>query len=89
MNFKFGDILENGYTSEINPYRKSIFLRKTNKFIYVRGFDGTLSEFYNDGKHKLVKVGSVIDTDKMKVYTDEMKNNKDKWTAPKNDGESN
>ncbi|WP_042402995.1 hypothetical protein [Geomicrobium sp. JCM 19037] len=79
MTFKFGDVLENGWTGEDNPGRKAIFLRKTKKFIHVMHFDGTLSEFYNDKDHRLVKIGSIIDQNKLDHLKNEMKIKKANW----------
>lgn len=83
MRFKFGDVLANGWTSPDNPYHKCIFLRKTKKFIHVRDFDGSLGKFYNDGKHKLTKVGSVIDGDEMDNHIKEMRRLKREWASRK------
>lgn len=79
MTFKFGDILENGWTGKDNPYSRCIFLRESSKSIHVMDFDGKSSEFYNDGKHRLVKVGSVIDEKEMKQFKDDAKLKKKKW----------
>lgn len=73
MNFKFGDVLENGWSSKENPYHQCIFLRKSNRCIYVMDFDGKLSEFYNDKDNRLVKVGSVIDKNEMDNYKKDFK----------------
>ena len=73
MSFKFGDVIANGYMSEDNPYYKSIFLRKTKKFIHVMELDGRLSEYYNDKNNKLVKVGSVINESEMARFKEEMR----------------
>lgn len=73
MTFKFGDVLENGWTSKNNPYSKCIFLRKTSKTIHIMSFDGKLGEFYNDNKHRLVKVGSIINDSEMERFKKEMK----------------
>lgn len=70
---KFGDVLENGWAGEKNPYRKVIFLKKTAKTIFCRGFDGGSVEFYNDKDNRLVVVGSIIDTGEMNRYKKEMK----------------
>lgn len=83
MTFKFGDVLVNGYQGEDNPYHKCIFLRKTKNYIYVRQFDGSLSKFYNDKKHKLTKVGSIIDSDEMDKHIEEMKRLHREWVSRK------
>lgn len=83
MSFKFGDILVNDWTSPTNPYYKCIFLRKTKKYIHVRQFDGSLSEFYNDSEHKLTKVGSVIHDGIMNDHIEEMRRLKREWASRK------
>lgn len=83
MGFKFGDVLQNGWTSEDNPYYESIFLRKTKQYIHVMEFDGTLGEYFNDNKHRLVKVGSIINDDEMNRFIEDMRRKKREWIARK------
>lgn len=83
MTFKFGDVLANGWTSPDNPYHKCIFLRKTKMFIHVRHFDGKLGEFYNDNKHKLTKVGSIINDHEMNQHKEETRRLKREWKLRK------
>jgi len=82
MTFKFGDVLANGYQGEDNPYHKSIFLRKTKRHIHVREFDGRLSEF-DSNDHKLIKIDSIINHDKMNQYKEDMRRKKREWNFRK------
>lgn len=60
MNFKFGDIIENGWASEDNPIRVGIFVKKVSK-----GFECT------NGKGKFWVVAK--DNQRLKVLGNVMK----------------
>lgn len=59
--FKFGDIIENGWTSEDNPLRKSIFVRHKKKTIEVTDGKGEFWEVYHDKENRNKKIGTIFE----------------------------
>jgi len=64
-DFRFGDLIENGYAGEENPHRVLIFVRhgyrpgRLNSGPYVELTDGKgkMMTFSTQGEHRLKKVG--------------------------------
>lgn len=59
--FKFGDIIENGWVSEDNPSRKSIFVRHKKKTIEVTDGKGNFWEVYHDSENRNVRIGTIFE----------------------------
>jgi hypothetical protein len=58
VNFKFGDVVVNGYASLDNPIRKGIFVKETSKGYEMTDGKG---RFWISGKHdKLIKIENVV-----------------------------
>ncbi len=63
--FKFGDIIDNGWASEDNPLRKSIFVKHKKKTIEVTDGKGMFWEIYHDNEHRNVRIGSIFEDPKL------------------------
>lgn len=61
QRFQFGDIIENGWAGQKNPWRKSIFIRHKTKTIEVTDGKGRVEEIFHDKDNRNVKVGSIFD----------------------------
>lgn len=59
--FRFGDIIENGWASEGNPYRIGIFVRHKNKTIELTDGKGKFWEVIHDKEHRNIRLGSLCE----------------------------
>lgn len=59
--FKFGDIIENGWTGPNNTMHKSIFVRHKSKTIEVTDGKGDFWEIYHDKDNRNVRIGSIFE----------------------------
>lgn len=68
--FKFGDIIENGWVSEGNSLRKSIFVRHKKKTIEVTDGKGKFWEIYHDSENRNRRIGSIYENPELLEVTE-------------------
>jgi len=61
IKFHFGDIIENGWAGEGNPYRKAIFIRHKKNTIELTDGKGEFWETYHESTHKNSRIGSIYE----------------------------
>lgn len=69
--FKFGDIIENGWAGEGNPYRVAIFVRHKKNTIEMTDGKGKFWETYHDKDNRNTRLGSVFENPELLEVTND------------------